>query len=307
MGARHVEKIAANVNTRLVAIIDSNPQVATTIANNHQVPLFATLDDCDIAYEAAVVVVPTNKHFTIVQQLLRRGIHTLVEKPICVEVSDAKALIDCAQAHNAILHVGHSQRYHPLYQYLMQHSQQPQFISCERLSPFKARGCEVNVVHDLMIHDIDLCHTLLQKHKPAAIINIQATGVAVLTDTIDIVNARIQYASGASVNLSASRLTPRAVRAIRIFAHNTYFSADFGKRSAEHYIVDGNKKIIHDTFSAAPSDELQQQANMFIDAIRHSKPADISGEDGLTALEIANKISDAARLSFQTYSRFYGQ
>src|SRR6185436_4177492 len=227
MGRFHAEKFAASEAAELVAVIDADASRATH--GTDYKPWLGRID-------AAVVAVPTQQHFGVVKDCLEAGVHVLVEKPIATTLEEADGLLELAAKKSLVLQVGHLQRFNPAFQALVAQGGRPLFIDIERLAPFKARGTDVDVVLDLMIHDLDLVLALAK----APIEQVSASGFRVLTDAIDIANARIEFADGCIASVSASRVSQSPVRKLRVFRHDAYVSADLQEQRLRHVTKDGD-------------------------------------------------------------------
>ena len=282
MGRLHAEKLAARSDVRIVSVADPDSARASALA-----PLVKGAGE---KADAAVVAVPTEQHFDVVRACLQQGLHVLVEKPIASTLEQARSLVALAAKQDRVLQVGHVERYNSVFAALAKRMSRPLFIESERLSGFKQRGADVDVVLDLMIHDIDLVLSL----SPREISGVSACGFRVLTSDIDIANARIEFADGCVANLSASRVSQAPVRKLRVFQPDLYVSADLqgGKlryvRNAEGTLESAEEA--HDK-----GDALAVQAEAFVDCVSRKKKPRVSGEDGLRALEVALKIGGLVR------------
>ncbi|PLX82028.1 MAG: UDP-N-acetyl-D-glucosamine dehydrogenase, partial [Desulfuromonas sp.] len=222
------------------------------------------------------------------------GCHILVEKPVTTTVAEADELIRLAKEHKRVFQVGHLERFNPAVMALKGVLNNPQFIESHRLSSFKPRGTDVNVVLDLMIHDIDILLSLV----PHPIQTINSVGVPVLSEEVDIANARLQFANGCVANVTASRVSLEAMRKVRIFQQDAYISIDYQNRKISIYrkrpgesMIPGLPNIASEERSFAQGDALRDEIHAFVDSIRDGKPPVVSGEDGKRALEVAMQIS----------------
>jgi predicted dehydrogenase len=289
MGRFHAEKFAASADAELVAVVDADgvraQQIAGSLGCEHAAeyrPLLARID-------AACVAVPTALHWEVVRDCLEAGVHVLVEKPLSRTLQEADALLELARAKGRVLQVGHLQRFNPAFQALAAQGGRPLFIDIERLAPFKARGTDVDVVLDLMIHDLDLVLALAK----APIEQVSASGFRVLTDAIDIANARIEFADGCIASVSASRVSQAPVRKLRVFRHDAYVSADLQEQRLRHV----RKGTGGDTAGIVESeqafervDELRAQAAAFVQAVRGKEAPLVTGEQGRQALALALQV-----------------
>lgn len=285
MGRFHAEKFAASGRAELVAVVDPDSaraeQIAAALGCRHAAdyrPLLAQID-------AACVAVPTEMHFDVVRDCLEAGVHVLVEKPLSRTLAEADKLLDLARTRGLVLQVGHLQRFNPAFQALAAGGGRPLFIDIERLAPFKARGTDVDVVLDLMIHDLDLVLALAR----APVEQVSACGFRVLTGAIDIANARIEFADGCIASVSASRVSQSPVRKLRVFRHDAYASADLQGQKLRH-VRKGAAGIDESEQTFARADELRVQAEDFLRAVgEHAAPL-VSGEQGRQALALALQI-----------------
>jgi len=281
MGRFHAEKFAASEAAELVAVIDADASRATH--GTDYKPWLGRID-------AAVVAVPTQQHFGVVRDCLEAGVHVLVEKPIATTLEEADGLLELAAKKSLVLQVGHLQRFNPAFQALAAQGGRPLFIDIERLAPFKARGTDVDVVLDLMIHDLDLVLALAK----APIEQVSASGFRVLTDAIDIANARIEFADGCIASVSASRVSQSPVRKLRVFRHDAYVSADLQEQRLRHVTKGGNPaggdSIAESEQVFERADELRAQAEAFLQAVRGEGAPLVTGTQGRQALALALQV-----------------
>ena len=231
------------------------------------------------------VAVPTEHHFRVVKDCLEAGLHVLVEKPLTRTLEEADSLLELARAKGLVLQVGHLQRFNPAFQALAAQGGRPLFIDIERLAPFKARGTDVDVVLDLMIHDLDLVLALAR----APIEQVSASGFRVLTDAIDIANARIEFADGSIASVSASRVSQESVRKLRVFRHDGYVSADL-KGQKLRYARRGADGVEVSEQGFERTDELRAQAEDFLRAVRERGEPLVSGAQGRQVLALALEV-----------------
>ncbi len=292
LGKFHAQKYAALDNCQLVGLVDSNPSTVEEMANLYpeakaSTDFLALIDDVD----AVSIVTSTPFHYEIAKQFLSRGKHVLLEKPMTSTTEQAEELIKIAKDQHCILQIGHIERFNPTVLAMDEHMQQPKFIESQRLSPFKARGTDVNVVLDLMIHDIDIILSIVKSD----IESIQASGMSVLSDDIDIANARITFTNGCVANVTASRVSTKSERKLRLFQGNAYFSADLGIHELKVYTRE-NSEINAQSFNFEKSDALLAEITHFLDCIANDTQPLVSGTDGLRALHTANQIANTIQL-----------
>ena len=279
MGRYHAEKFARLPSVE-VTVVDPDPARA-------KIADFRTILD---QLDAAVVAVPTDRHHEVAIACLEKGLHLLIEKPIAATVEQADALIALASKHGVVLQVGHVERYNPTFKALTARMDRPMFIEAERLAAFKQRGVEVDVVLDLMIHDLDLAVALAR----AEVASVSAGGFRVLTNDIDIANARIEFENGCVANLAASRVSQAAVRKLRVFQHGVYVSADL-QGGKLRYVSQSGGQIEQKDESYAGGDALAEQASSFVSAIENRLPVQVSGSDGRRALKLALDVGRLIR------------
>jgi predicted dehydrogenase len=223
LGQHHARIYASLKGAELAGVYDSNRARAAEIAANHGCPCCASLEELGRICNAVSVVVPTDRHAEVALPLLEQGCHLLIEKPLCASVAEAEQVLAAAERHGAMVQVGHVEHFNPVMAFLEKEADRPRYITAERLAPYQMRGTEVGVVLDLMIHDIGIVLALVK----SPIARIDSIGISVLSRTEDIANARIEFESGCVANLSASRMSLKKAREIRIFQENAYLSLDF--------------------------------------------------------------------------------
>ena len=287
MGRFHAEKLAASANAELVAVADADAaravEIASALGCGHATDYRALLQRID----AACVAVPTENHHEVVRTCLEAGVHVLVEKPLARTLAEADALLELARAKGLVLQVGHLQRFNPAFQALAAQGGRPLFIDIERLAPFKGRGADVDVVLDLMIHDLDLVLALAK----APVEQVSACGFCVLTEAVDIANARIEFADGCIANVSASRVSQAAIRKLRVFRHDGYVSADLQGQRLRH-ARRGAEGIEESEQGFERTDELRAQAEDFLRAVSERAAPLVSGAEGRAALALALEIGE---------------
>lgn len=289
LGQHHARLYAALPGSQLVGVVDADPERARAVAGRHSVSALPDVSALLREVEAVSVAVPTSGHHAVVKACLEAGVHVLVEKPIAVTSAEAWELVELARKQKLVLQVGHIERFNPVMLALRPHIGKPAFIECHRLSPFGERGTDVDVVLDLMIHDLDLVLSL----RPGPVEDIRAAGVPVLTSSNDIANARIEFQSGCVANLTASRVSTNRMRRLRLFQRDAYISMDFQTRQG---VICRRKPGEHrPTIEAEPvqgGDEeplkLELEAFLAASAMRH--PPQVSGEDGAAALDLACRV-----------------
>jgi predicted dehydrogenase len=293
-GCHHADKYAACAGARLVAVVDRDAAAARNLAERLGVLALTDPGDLPGLADAASVAVPTSSHVEVAIRLLEGGLHVLVEKPLATTLADASALIALAATHERILQVGHLERFNAAVLALSDVIDRPLFIESHRIAPFSERGTDVDVVLDLMIHDIDLIQLLVGRPLAA----LDAVGVPVLSGRDDIANARLRFAGGCVANVTASRVSFKSERRMRLFQRDAYISIDFSAGSATvarrdpaaSGIVPG---IALEQRALGANDALMLEIEAFVAAIRGERPVAVSGEDGRLALDTALQITAA--------------
>lgn len=298
LGQFHAEKLAALEDVELVAVVDADAARAKAVAA--KLGCEALADPADLAgrVDLASIAVPTDRHHAVALPLLEAGVHALVEKPIARTLEEADAMLAAAKRGGALLAVGHLERFNPAFRALAAASAKPLFIDCERLSAFKQRGIDVDVVLDLMIHDLDLVLALAK----GEIAQISACGFQVLTDSIDIANVRIEFADGCVANLSASRVSQAPVRKLRVFQGDGYASADLQAGKLRMVRRDARKGgIVEDESTFDDRDALRAEIEGFVEAVRGGRPPPVAGEDGRKALALALEVGRLVRARLERF------
>ena len=287
MGRYHAQKFAQCEGAKLVAVVDADASRAAFFPGcDFYTDYRKVLDIAD----AAVVAVPTDRHHKVALACLDAGLHVLVEKPIATTVRQADELIALAKKRRVVLQVGHVERFNRGFAALTARLDRPMFIETERLAPFKQRGAEVDVVLDLMIHDLDLVVALARSEVK----RVSASGFRVLTRDIDIATALIEFRSGCVANLSASRVSQAAVRKLRMFQHGEYVSADL-QSGAVRFVTQRGGELRQTDENYAGGDALAEQARRFVLSVKRKAPIAVSGADGRRALKLALDVGRLVR------------
>jgi len=294
LGRFHAQKYAQLPVCELVAVVDGREEVRKAVAGELGTQAVDDYRGLLGKVDAVSVVTPTPAHFEIADAFLAGGAHVLVEKPITETPEQARALIAQAAKFNRILQVGHLERFNAAVLAAEPHISSPRFMECTRLAPYKERGTDVNVVLDLMIHDIDLIQSLANSE----IESIEAIGTPVFSGEIDIANARIRFANGCVANTTASRVSMKTERKLRIFEDAAYISLDLQQkiltliRKRDGEPQPGQLPVNIEEANLEQGDALKSEIESFLDCIRNNKRPIVSGEDGLRALETAIRISE---------------
>lgn len=306
LGSLHTKMYTTIESVVLQGVYDVDSAKAERVAAQLRTKAYANVDDLLGAVEAVSIATTTKTHFQVGQKALERGVHVFIEKPITETIEQARALVELAEQKKLKIQVGHIERFNPAILSLEPYHPKPMFIESHRLAQFNPRGSDVAVVLDLMIHDIDLILSLV--HSPVK--RIDANGVAVVSDSVDIANARLQFENGCVANVTASRISQNKMRKMRMFQHDAYISVDFQQGIAEVFrlvdegdpdlkptlmlgqIEQGAKKrlIVYEQPDVKNVNALEYELQTFIDSIRNNTEPPVSGRDGLQALEVAQEI-----------------
>ena len=277
----------------MVAVADHDLDRAKKIAAEYGCEAFRDAADLVGRVAAASIATPTVDHSATAQTLLAGGADVLIEKPIAPSLSETDEILDAARRADRLVMVGHTERFNPAMAALARAIDAPQFVEIHRLAAFTARSTDVDVILDLMIHDLDLL-LWFDGTEPKS---VDAVGVAALTDKIDIANARIRFASGCVANVTASRISAEALRRIRVFQSRTYIGCDTGERKVERFrlVIGSDKKpaIQHELLPVENGEPLALELAAFLNAVRTRTPAPIDGLAGRRALELALRIRAA--------------
>jgi predicted dehydrogenase len=299
LGKWHADKYAASEDCNLVAVVDTDLDAARAVADKHGAEAVTDYQAILARIDAVSLVVPTSVHYPIAKDCLEAGIHCLIEKPITETVEQAQTLIDIAKAKNLTLQVGHIERFNSVMMDIDDILDNPQFMESTRLAPFTPRATDVSVILDLMIHDIDIILDLVD----SPIRHISASGISVLSDEIDIANARLEFDCGCVANVTASRISRKRERKLRIFQKDAYISADFQEkilavnRKGDEKTETGFHDITHNEKTYLDTDALNLEVLDFIRAIKTGNPPKVTGEDGKRALQAASEITRLIRAS----------
>ena len=295
LGRHHARLYAAMPGVELAGIVDSDAGRAQTIAAEYGCTVFPSVHALAGAVDAASVAVPTAYHAGVAVELLRAGRDVLVEKPLARDLAEADAINRAAADAGRLVMVGHTERFNPAFQSLAAAVVKPRFLEIHRLAAFSARSTDIDVVLDLMIHDLDLL-LALDETEPVA---VDAVGIAALTDRVDIANARLRMASGCVANLTASRISAEPLRRLRVFQAQTYLSCDTGKRTVERYrlVPDdaGAPRISHDHLPVEDTEPLGNELGRFVAAVRGRTTPEVDGHQGRRVLALALRIVDTIK------------
>jgi predicted dehydrogenase len=293
LGQHHARLYASLPGAQLIGVVDQSVERAEAVAEKHRARVFRTADELLSHVDIVSVAVPTSGHYAVAKACLDAGKHVLVEKPIAVMPGEAHELVRLAKHQGCCLQVGHSERFNPVMALMRPHIRQPVFIECHRLSSFSERGTDVDVVLDLMIHDLDL----VLSFNPGPVEEVRAAGVAVLSSSIDIANARIQFQSGCVANLTSSRVSTNKMRRLRLFQRDNYLSIDFQTRQGmicRRNITDGERPTVEvEQLQGGDEEPLKLQLESFLHAAGTGARPLVSGEDGAAAVDLAHQVLQA--------------
>lgn len=309
LGRIHTKLWNENEKADLIGIFESNPDRAKEISDEFGCKAYDSIDELLNHTDAVTIAVPTVHHYSVAESCISKGVHCLIEKPITATNEEAEKLIKQAEEQNVLVQVGHVERFNPAIASLKNFKLNPIFIEAHRLSQFRPRAIDVSVIHDLMIHDIDIVLAITK----SKITSIDANGVAVLTDTPDICNARLKFENGAVANLTASRISANPMRKMRVFQKDAYLSIDFAKPGVDIFRLadegtkpDGenpttmlgsieaglkNKNIFFEKPEIPKINAIAEEQQSFLDSIAQGKPIAVDARSAAEALRIAEEIN----------------
>jgi predicted dehydrogenase len=302
LGKFHLNNWKEIENVRIVGFYDPLDNVANEVAEKYGLTRFTEIDELIDAADAVDIVAPTDRHFVICEKALRKSKHVFVEKPLAATMEEAHEIIKLVKEAGVKFQVGHVERFNPAYLAAQEYAINPMFIEVHRLAQFNPRGTEVSVILDLMIHDLDIVLSLVK----SPVKNIYASGVAVMTDTPDIANVRIEFNNGCVANLTSSRISMKKMRKIRLFQRDAYIGIDFLARKTEIIKIKeetdsnvfsfdletpkGKKTIAIANPDIKENNAIKTELEAFVDAIVNDKPTVVSEVDGFLAMEVAHQI-----------------
>ena len=292
LGRHHAAKYARHSGAELVGVVDVLTERRKAVAEEFGVQSFEHHEEVLGRVDCVSIAVPTPLHYPIVRDCLGRGVDVLVEKPITATVDEGKALVEFAVRSHRILQVGHLERFNPAVRRLREIVDDPRFIECHRLAPFGERGTDVDVVLDLMIHDLDVVLSMVSSSVRA----VEAVGVPVLTPNVDIANARLRFANGCIANLTSSRVSSKRERKIRVFQPNAYIAVDYDLRHVRvcRRVEDGTNgpSLSLSDEHIEERDALEDEISSFLHTVAERGEPAVSAWDGLKALEVARTIME---------------
>jgi predicted dehydrogenase len=299
LGYHHARNLASLPEAELVGIADTNQQRAREVAAELGIRAFSDYRELVPLVDAVSIAVPTSKHFEVTEYFLARKKHVLLEKPIATTMEEAEELIRLGEENGVTLQVGHLERFNAAVQTMRERISKPMFIESHRLAQFTPRGCDVDVVLDLMIHDLDVILSIL--NSPVERV-IDAVGVPLVSEYEDIANARLLFQNGCVANVTASRISAEPMRKIRVFQPYTYFSLDYAAQEIKCFHlkkgpVDSNnpQMLVIDEISVDKEEPLKREIRAFADSVLGGRPPAVSGRDAREALDVATRILKVIR------------
>jgi len=308
LGSLHAKMLAEIPAVELVGVMDNDSARAASVAGELGVKVFTSVEELAGRVKAVTIATPTSTHFVIAAAAIEHGLHAFIEKPITTTIDEAKTLIRLAESRKLKIQVGHIERFNPALLALDQYELRPMFVESHRLAQFNPRGTDVAVVLDLMIHDIDIILSLVQSRVE----KIDANGLAVISDTVDIANARLQFENGCVANVTASRISQKKMRKMRLFQRDAYISLDFSEGLAEVFrLADADavvgaqgmmlgqidsgrikKSIVYERPETREVNALKFELEKFAEAIAYDRRPVVTAEEATEALHIAHEIME---------------
>jgi predicted dehydrogenase len=306
LGKIHTKLLKEVDGCEFVGVYDQEFEKAKAVVDEFQIKAFENLEDLLNAVDAVDIVATTSAHYELVKKAFAKNKHVFVEKPITTQIWEAEEIVKISEEKNLVLQVGHIERFNPALVSLEKYKLNPIFIQTDRLAQFNPRGTDVAVVLDLMIHDIDIILSLIKSNVK----DVHANGVALVSDTLDIANARIEFENGAVANVTASRISQKKMRKMRIFQRDAYLSLDFNTGMTEIFSLaspdnlpetqhinfgeiglgDKRKAVIYEQPEQKEINALKHELQLFVNAVNNNEKPEVSGADGLRALKVAELI-----------------
>ena len=296
LGRLHARILTEMPEVTAAGFVETSDEIANEVSTNLKLKRFDSVASLAKEIDAAVIATPTTTHYDVARELLDAGVDVMIEKPITPTVEEAQKLIDLAASRDRIIQVGHVERYNPAITAIAHLVHDVRYLEAERLGVFVARSLDVDVLLDLMIHDINLVLSLLKQD----VVDIRAVGVPVLTDKVDITNVRLELANGGVANLTASRVSQDRVRKVRLFGMRNYISIDTREQEVKGYSLDG-KTISPLEVHVEKKEPLRAELESFVECVRERKRPIVSGEDGRDAVALAIRVAAAIDESLQRF------
>ncbi|MBS1254851.1 MAG: scyllo-inositol 2-dehydrogenase (NAD(+)) [Deltaproteobacteria bacterium] len=293
LGRFHAQKYASLPDAELIGVVDVNPVQAQKVADELDVPFHVDYQEVLNQVDAVSIVVPTVHHYQTARSFIKNDVHVLLEKPFAATIEEAEELAQFARQKNVQLQIGHLERFNPVFAEFQELIDQPIFIENIRIAPFPKRGTDVDVILDLMIHDIDLVLAAVGEYPES----VEGIGAQFVTSTADLAKARLRFPSGCIADLTASRISDKAERKMRIFQSGLYLSLDYAGGQARKLQVDSAEtpdpdKLQPEVYQLDKGDALLAEIKSFVSSIREGKPPIVSAQDGLNAMKVAWQIKD---------------
>ncbi len=298
LGRLHARVLTEIPEAEAVGFVEPNDAVAGEVASSLRLKRFSSVAELAKEAQCVVVATPTLSHFDVARELIEAGCDVLVEKPITATVEEAQGLIEIGKKKTRIVQVGHVERYNPAIVAVADFVRDARYVECERIGVFSGRSLDIDVLLDLMIHDLNLVLSLLRKN----VVDIRAVGVPVLTEKVDITNVRLELENGAVANLTASRVSQDRVRKQRFFGSDFYISVDTKEQEVKGYRL-VERQIQPLQVSVTKKEPLRAELEGFLAAVRDRTPPLVTAEDGLAAVALAKRVSDAIEHSMRRWNR----
>ncbi|HEY2930174.1 MAG TPA: Gfo/Idh/MocA family oxidoreductase [Acidobacteriota bacterium] len=294
LGEHHARHLASLPNARLAAVVDIQPQRANQVAQSLGVEAATDYRVLLDRVQAVSLAAPTRHHADIAVDLLRRGIHVMVEKPMADSLAQADRMVEAAAQGGAILQVGHSERFNPALRAVRPYVKDPRFFEAHRLGIFARRSLDIDVVLDLMIHDLDIIRSLVD----SPVRSVHAVGIPILSSRIDIANARLEFENGCVANVTASRVSSEKVRKLRFFQPHDYASVDFAEQKVSFYSLmekEGQRAIVDRRIQVVTDEPLRLELAAFVDVVQNGTQPECGGREGRAALELGLMVVEAMK------------
>ena len=288
LGSYHTEQLSKFEVVEILGVFDIVKKNSEILSKKFNIPIFDNLEQLLIACDAISICTPASNHYVIAKIALQKNCHLFIEKPITNNLENAQKIIDFNTNKNKIIQIGHVERYNTAYTNYLKNSKKPLFIEAHRLSPFNVRGLDVPVVLDLMIHDIDLILNLVKD----SIVSIYASGACIVSDFVDLCNARIEFKGGCVANITASRVSNKQMRKMRVFEKNVYSSLNFQTQEYRSWKINPDATINEIPIKNIPVNALYEELKSFIESITSGVTVNVSELDGYRALSVAIKIQE---------------
>lgn len=300
LGRLHARVLTEMPEVEVVGFVEPNDAVASEVEQNLKLRRFAKLEDLAPAIECAVVATPTTHHANVARALIEAGCDVMIEKPITASVEDAHSVIDLAAARGKLVQVGHVERYNPAIAAAHHLMMSPRYIEASRLGIFSPRSLDIDVLLDLMIHDLQLVLSFVRSE----VVDVHAVGVPVLTSKVDMANVRLEFANGTVATLTASRVSNERVRKFRTFGSKSYVSVDTREQEVKAYTLrdeDGRREILPNEINVVKKEPLRAELEAFVESVRTRQRPLVAGEEGLAALQLALLVGHGIEASLRNF------